>query len=153
MLSRAKSLLLNTAVAVTLLAGAVAVAAETGMIVTQRPPEAAPSVLERPTAEIAVRGKVKGLYPGAAKKMKVGVHNRLERPVRLISVRSRPQDASPDCSRQNLRIKRFHGGMRIRPHKRARVLVNVTMAPDTPDACQDARYPVQFRARVTGKRP
>ncbi|HYH61232.1 MAG TPA: hypothetical protein VD766_05150 [Solirubrobacterales bacterium] len=152
MLSRAKSLLLNTALAVALLAGAVAVAAETGMIVTKRPPEAAPSVLERPTPRITVRAKVKGLYPGASKKMKVGVHNRLGRRVRLVSVRSHPQDASPDCSRTNLRIERFRGGIPIRPHERARVRVKVTMEPTAPDACQGVRFPIHFKARVTGKR-
>jgi hypothetical protein len=152
MLARAKSLLANTALAVALLAGAVAVAAETGMIVTERPPEAASSALQRPTPKITVRGKVKGLYPGATRKMKVGVHNRFARPVRLVSVRSRPQDASVDCPRETLEIKRFQGSKRIRPHRRTRVRVKVHMEPSAPDECQGERFPIEFRARVSGKR-
>lgn len=149
MLSRAKSLLLNTAVAVALLAGAVAVAAETGMIVTERPPEATPSALERPTPKIKVQGRVRGLFPGVTKKMEVGVHNRFARPMRLLSVRSRPQGASAECTRPNLRIERFRGLRRIPPHRRTRVWVEVTMAPSAPDSCQGARFPIKFRAKVT----
>ena len=153
MLSRAKSLLLNTAVALALLAGAVAVAADTGMIVTERPPEAAPSALERSAPEIAVRGKVKGLYPGGTRTMKIGVQNRLDRGVRLVSVRSRPQDASGACSRSNIRIEQFKGSQAIAAHRRTRVRVQATMTPEAIDACQGARFPIKFKATVTGKRP
>lgn len=152
MLSRAKSLLLNAALAVVLLAGAVAVAAETGMIVTERPSDA-PSVVERPTPKLQVRGKVKGLYPGVQKRMRVRVQNRLPQRVVLVSVRARVRDASPTCSRKNIKIKRYRGSKRMRAHSRTRVRVQVTMKPDAADACQGARFPIKFRARVTGKRP
>ena len=100
MLSRAKSLLLNAALAVALLAGAVAVAAETGMIVTERPPEAAPSVLEGPTPKIAVRGTVKGLYPGASQADEgPGPEQARATRSRLVSVRAHVKDASADCTR------------------------------------------------------
>ncbi len=152
MLSRAATLLLNAALAVALLAGAVAVAAETGLIVTERSP-GGPSVVERPTPQIQVRGKVKGLYPGAQKRMKVGVRNRLPQRVRLVSVRARVHNASSQCVRQNLSVKRFRGHKPIRAHRRTRVRVRVTMSPIAPDACQGARFPIEFKARVTGKRP
>ncbi|MDX6588670.1 MAG: hypothetical protein QOI31_3143 [Solirubrobacterales bacterium] len=152
MLSRAKSLLLNAALAVVLLAGAVAVAAETGMIVTERPPDA-PSVVERPSPKIQVRGHVKGLYPGARKSMKVRVSNRLSQKVSLVSVKARVSDASPTCSRSNLSVTRFKGHKPIRAHSRTKVRTKVTMNETTPDACQGARFPIKFKARVTGKRP
>lgn len=152
MLSKAKSLLLNAALAVVLFAGAVAVAAETGMIVTERPP-GDPSAVERPVPEIKVHGKVKGLYPGAQTTMKVGVHNRLPQRVKLTSIRARVEDASPTCSRNNVSVERFRGSKPISAHRRERVRVLVTMAATTPDACQDARFPIKFKARVTGKRP
>lgn len=149
---KVKNLLLNAALAVALLAGAVAVAAETGVIVTERPP-GGPGAVERPVPKIKVHGKVKGLYPGVRKQMKVGVHNRLPHRVTLISVRARVKDASPACSGGNIRVQRFRGRKPIRPHRRNRVGVQVTMAPTAPDACQEARFPITFRARVTGKRP
>ena len=152
MLSRAKSLLLNTALAVTLLAGAVAVAAETGVIVTERPPSAASSVAERPTPEIEVKGNVKGLYPGAEKSMKVRVFNRLAKPVVLVSVRARVGNANHACTRENLRVTRFKDSRPIKAMGRARVRVSATMQPGAPDACQGARFPIAFRARVTGQR-
>jgi hypothetical protein len=152
MLSRAKSLLLNAALAVALLAGAVAVAAETGMIVTERPP-GGPSAAERPTPKIQVRGHVRGLYPGAHKEMRVQVRNGLPQQVSLVSVRARVSDASPTCKRQNLSVKRFRGNKPIRAYSNTKVHVQVTMKSIAPDACQGARFPIKFKARVTGKRP
>ena len=140
----------NAALAVALLAGAVAVAAETGVIVAERPDGAA---VERAMPEIKVHGKVKGLYPGGRKKMKVGVHNGLPQRVKLVSIRARVKDAAPTCTRQNISVKRFRGQKPIPARGRTGVRVLVTMAPAAPDACQGARFPIKFNARVTGQRP
>lgn len=148
MLSRAKSLLLNTALAVALLAGAVAVAAETGMITLERPDGS--SAVERSAQKIQVRGKVKDLYPGVTKTMKVRVYNGFPRKVTLVSVRAKVGDASPGCTRQNVRVKRFRGRNPIRAYGQTRVKVKVTLQSTSPDACQGARFPIKFKAKATG---
>ena len=143
-----KNLLSHTAFAVALLAVAVAVAAEGGIIVTERP-DAASSASQRPTPKIKVRGKVTGLHPGAVKKMRVTVRNRFPRRVFLISVRARVGDASPTCTGTNIRVKRFRSRRAIPSGSRRKVRMRVKMRPSAPDACQGTRFPIGFRAKVT----
>lgn len=100
------------------------------------------------TPQLRATGKVRGLYPGATKRMKVGVRNRYPDPVRLGFVRTRAADANPGCTRKNLSIRpRTPTQKGIPAGKRRRVRVAVTMLATAPDACQGARFPLRFRVR------
>jgi hypothetical protein len=152
MLSRAKSLLLNAALAVALLAGAVAVAAETGLVTTHAPTQGSPAASERGGAErITVRGRVNGLYPGRVEEMRVRVRSPFTKPVLLRFIRTTVQDASASCTGQNLHVKRFRGRQPIAARGTTMVRVRVTMAQTAPDACQNARFPLEFVAQLQGE--
>ena len=103
---------------------------------------------ERRAEKIKVSGHIRGLYPGAAERMRVRVRNRLNHRITLKSVRVRVKDASSGCDRGYLSVRRFRSGVKIAAKKKTRVRVRVRMASAATDACQGARFPLRFRARV-----
>ncbi len=149
--SRGKSLSVNAALAAAVLTGLVAVAAANGVLGSKKPSQ--PPLLERQSPKIQVKGKVKGLYPGSTRTMKVKVANRSRQKVRLVSIRARRQAASAACSKKNVKAKRFKGRTRLPARSKVKVPLIVRMKPTAPDACQGALFPITFRARLTGQRP
>jgi hypothetical protein len=97
------------------------------------------------TPHLKARGKVADLYPGAAKTMKVRVRNGYGDRVRLFYLRTKAGDASPECTRHNLSIKRKTRTAKVIPaHRQRKVRVAVTMLPAAPEACQGLRFPLRF---------
>jgi hypothetical protein len=147
---RIKTLIVQATVAAALLSGAIAVAAETGVITDDGPAHSArPSIGRGPTEKIRVHGKVRGLYPGAVKQMRVRVRNRFPERVRLVSVRGWDSSANATCTKAYVRATRFQGRVPIKPGKRVTIRMRVAMRADAPDSCQGAQFPIRFRARVT----
>ena len=95
-------------------------------------------------------GRVKRLYPGAAKALRVRVRNASRRTVWLRSIKTRVGSAGPGCSRAHLKIRRKQRAhLRIRPYSRRIVQLRVLMRRSAPDACQGARWPLRFRVRAS----
>ncbi len=95
-----------------------------------------------------VRGNVDGLYPGAVRVLRVRVRNRFAFPVRVVQLRTKVKHASPDCTRQYLKVRRVKRPKKLlEPEAKRRIRVKAQMLPTAPDACQGARWPLRFRAR------
>jgi hypothetical protein len=106
-----------------------------------------------PHATVKARGHVGGLYPGADRRMRVTVGNRDSRPARLHRFRTRVGNANPVCTDGYLRVRQVkHPQRRIGPHRSILIRVRVRVRPSAPDACQNARWPLRFRARLRGMR-
>jgi len=103
----------------------------------------------RPSRGFTLAGHVKGLYPGARRRLVIVVRNRGRRPLRVRSVTTRVRDASAGCSGRNLRVSRFRGRVRVRARRSRRIAVSVRMLPESPAACQGAIFPLVFRGRAT----
>jgi hypothetical protein len=99
--------------------------------------------------QFTLTGHVIGLYPGSHRRLTIVVRNRSRKPLRIRSVITRVRDAGPACRARNLRVSKFRGRLRVRPHRRRRIAVTVWMRPDAPDGCQGARFPLVFRGRAT----
>jgi hypothetical protein len=100
---------------------------------------------------LKAKGTVADLYPGATKPMKVRIRNNYREPVRLTSLKTKVLDASPTCLRENLTVTRNSKSKGVvRPRKRRKIKVLVTMLPTAPDACQGAQFPLKFRVRGKG---
>jgi hypothetical protein len=139
---------LQLAVAVVLAASATALGT---MPVDERDPghEKGVTHFER-DGELHAGGRVKRLYPGAAKALRVRVRNASPRTVWLRSIKTRVGDAGPGCSRSHLEVRRKHRAhLRIRPDSRRIVRLRVLMRRSAPDACQGARWPLRFRVRAS----
>lgn len=108
-----------------------------------QPPAAAPS---RPA--ISITGDVSGLYPGAAKRVRLRARNRSHRARTVTAVRARALDAGPGCPAANLRTRVRRVRLRIPPGSQRRLGYRIAMVPNAADGCQDARFPIRYRARV-----
>ena len=95
-----------------------------------------------------VHGHIEGLYPGAARRMRVKVRNGYRRDIVLRKVRAIVGEGGPGCTRQNLWTRRFRGHRLISAHHSLRVRIAIGMRADAPEACQGARFPLRFRARA-----
>ena len=104
---------------------------------------------DRPlTQPLVVRGHVRGLYPGASKRLRVVVRNRAEVVVRLERLDVRVADASPRCRAANVTVRGFEGSKPIPAGGRRRLRLRARMRAAAPNACQGARFPLTFTARV-----
>jgi hypothetical protein len=98
---------------------------------------------------VRVSGHVHLTHPGAHRRMRVRVRNRLPHEVRVPWIQPRVRRGSPGCSNRNLVIRRRYLHVpRMRPH-RTRVLgIDIRMRKSAPGACRGARWPIRYRAKV-----
>lgn len=104
-----------------------------------------PSRPETPKGGFTIRGHVRGLYPGARKKLQLVVHNRARHAIELRSIKTRVHDARPGCSAKYLRVDRFRRRLRLAPRSWRRVSVRARMLKSAPDACKRATFVLEFR--------
>jgi hypothetical protein len=102
----------------------------------------------KPSTGLLVTGSVKGLYPGAHRRLRLNVRNRLAARVRLTSLTVRVRDARWNCPAANLRVARFRGRLSLPAGKRRLLNLEVSMPKAAPDSCKGATFPLVFRARA-----
>ena len=96
-----------------------------------------------------LRGHVRGLYPGARRKLSIVAHNLTGRPLRVRSISTRVHDARRTCRARNVRVGRYHGTLRLRTHQWRRVSVRVRMLRSAPSSCQKAVFRLEFHGTAT----
>ena len=103
-------------------------------------------------AHVRVHGKVGGLYPGAQKKLRVHVRNTARNEMWVKALHTDVGDASTSCTSDYLDVKQKEGGHRhVPPRSHRRIKLKVRLASATPDACQGAQWPLDYRVRVKRK--
>ena len=101
-----------------------------------------------PRPAIGLSGHLAGLYPAVAKSFRVRIANRSRRRWVVRLVRAIPGAPNRRCPAGNLKVAPYRGALELPPHARRSVSLKAAMRPDVPDACQGARFPLTFRARV-----
>jgi hypothetical protein len=101
----------------------------------------------RTAAHFTLHGRVRGLYPGVRKRLKIVVHNPGRRALTVRSITTHVRDASAACKARNLHVSAFHGRLRVRGHRSRRVAVKVRMRRDSPAACQGGIFRLAFHGR------
>ena len=98
-----------------------------------------------------VKGKVKGLYPGSSKPLKLRLTNPNDAPiaVKLVTVKVRSTTAS--CPSSAIKATKFKGNKRIGAHRTAKVKVKIRMKATTPDACQGAKFRLIYGGKAIGR--
>ncbi len=102
-----------------------------------------------PQPAIGLSGHVAGLYPGAAKSFRVSIANRSRRRWVVRLVRAIPSPPNRRCPAGNLKVVPYRGAVELLPRARRSVSLKAALRLDVPDACQGARFPLTFRARVS----
>ncbi len=99
---------------------------------------------------LVLRGKVRGLYPGHARTLRVRVHNRLSVRVGVYRVRARAHHTTGPlgrCPSRVIRIKPWKGMVFVRPGATRSIRLRVHLARRAPDRCQGVRWRVTYDAR------
>jgi hypothetical protein len=103
---------------------------------------------KKPSAAIVVTGSVKGLYPGARRRMRLQVRNRLDVRMKLTSLTVLVRDARWNCRGANVRVGRFRGRLLLPARRRRALTLVVSMPKAAPDPCQGAAFRLVFKARA-----
>src|SRR4051794_19072616 len=98
---------------------------------------------------VRITGHVEGLQPGKPTLLTAMARNHIDRPVRLLDVRARVSDASPECPRTLLRTVAYLPRKPLPPNGDRRVPILVTLSPDAPDVCQNAVFPLDYQTRLS----
>lgn len=99
----------------------------------------------------SVKGKVKGLYPGVTKPLKLRITNPNSRPITVKLVTVKVRSTTPGCPSSAIKAKRFKGSKKVAAHRSAKVKVKIRMKPTTPDACQGARFRLRYGGKAVGR--
>jgi hypothetical protein len=138
-------LLLTSAVALSLLFG---VAYGDLIAADASPRRSVASGARRGSLGVRLSGHVGGLYPGRVGTLWVRVHNPTRRPQVVGAVGAVVHDARARCAARNVRIGVYRRRLSIPPHGRRRVPLSIAMRPGAANACQQAVFPLTFRAEV-----
>lgn len=103
------------------------------------------------TPHFTVKGKVKGLYPGSSKPLKLRLTNPNDAPisVKLVTVKARSTTVS--CPSSAVKATKFKGNKRIGAHRTAKIKVKIRMKATTPDACQGAKFRLIYGGKAVGR--
>jgi hypothetical protein len=99
--------------------------------------------------EVRLGGHVSGLYPGRLGRLRVHVDNLTQRPLTIRSIGVLVDDANRRCRADNVSVGSYRGKLRLQPRRRRWVPLAISMRPDAASACQNATFPLAYRARVT----
>lgn len=97
---------------------------------------------------VKIKGKIENLYPGRSAKIKLRLHNRTDRPLRVKKIRAKVGSAGPGCSAKNLKTKSKKLNRRIPPRATRKAKLPISMSANAADACQGAKFPLRYRAKV-----
>jgi hypothetical protein len=143
-----RAITLHIAIALALIVGTIAYAA----VAAHHGARPAHASGHKGGAHLKAKGGVGGLYPGATMPMKVKVTNKYPGSVKLATVKTKVGPANPGCTGSNLLFKRtIHTHKKVKAHHKKVLTIMVTMAPNAPDACQGASFPLHFKVKGKGK--
>lgn len=97
-------------------------------------------------ARLKLSGHVDGLYPGASKRLSVEVRNSSPIAVVVTAIRTSVGDAGPGCPGANVTVPVKRLSDKVPARSSLAVRLRARMSGAAPDACQQGRFPLRFRA-------
>ena len=100
--------------------------------------------------QFKIKGKVKGLYPGARKKLTLSVTNTQRYRIKITSLRVKVRNSNkPGCEAKWIRPKKTMRVALLVPRRaKIRVSYPVRMSKKAPNACQGARWILRFSGKA-----
>ena len=98
-----------------------------------------------------VKGKVKGLYPGKSKPLKLRLANPNDAPITVKLVTVKVRSTTVSCPSSAIKATKFKGNKRIGAHRTAKIKVKIRMKATTPDACQGAKFRLIYGGKAVGR--
>lgn len=103
------------------------------------------------TPHFIVKGKVKGLYPGSSKPLKLRLTNPNDAPIAVKLVTVKVRSTTVSCPSSAIKATKFKGNKRIGAHRTAKIKVKIRMKATTPDACQGAKFRLIYGGKAIGR--
>jgi hypothetical protein len=103
------------------------------------------------TPHFVVKGKVKGLYPGSSKPLKLRVTNPNDGPITVKLVTVKVRSTTVACPSSAVKATKFKGNKRVGAHRTTKIKVKIRMKATTPDTCQGARFRLIYGGKAIGK--
>jgi hypothetical protein len=100
--------------------------------------------------ELALHGKVHGLYPGHAKTLRVRIHNPLSVRVGVYRVKARAlrtHSVLGRCPGKVVRIHAWKGMIFVRAGATRKIPLRIRLARRTPDRCAGVRWHISYNAK------
>ncbi len=98
-----------------------------------------------------VKGKVKGLYPGSSKPLKLRLTNPNDAAIAVKLVTVKVRSTTVSCPSSAIKATKFKGNKRIGAHRTAKIKVKIRMKAATPDACQGAKFRLIYGGKAIGR--
>jgi hypothetical protein len=118
-------------------------AAPTG--VTPGPGSPGPGVVLAATrSQFSIAGSVTGLYPGVTLPLVLVVTNSKPFTISVQTISTTVGSPSIACPGINLHVTSFSGQLPVAPGSTTTTVVEVSMDPSAPDACQGALFPLSY---------
>jgi hypothetical protein len=97
---------------------------------------------------VTITGSVEHLHPGTPTLMVAHVRNNTGHRIIMRRLRLKIRDASADCPRTMLETKTLRRRNSLPRRVTRTVPVQITLVEWAPDACQQATFPIKFKARA-----
>ncbi|MDX6663485.1 MAG: hypothetical protein QOG09_1587 [Solirubrobacterales bacterium] len=139
---------MRRAIVILVLAGLFAVLAGRWAVAPPSISARATSAGKHKAADLAISGRIESLSPGTQRPLALRVANRHAFQVELHWVGLSSGDASEECLASQLALTNFQGHVKIPGSGARNVRVPIEMLAGAPDSCQDATFPLSFKARA-----
>lgn len=111
-----------------------------------------PSHSAQKRSPVTITGSVENLQPGASTLMVAHARNNTGRNLVMKRLRVKIKDASPTCPRTMLQTKALRRRNALPPRTTRTVPISVTLVAGAPNSCQNATFPIRFKARAEAKK-
>jgi hypothetical protein len=108
----------------------------------------APSHFSHKQRPVTITGSVENLHPGTPTLMVARARNNTRHRIIMRRLRLKVRDASTSCPRTMLQTKTLRRRNSLPPRRARTVPIEITLVAGAPDACQQAFFPIKFKARA-----
>jgi len=91
-----------------------------------------------------IAGAIKDLYPGSSATLTLTVRNLQRFTIVVTRLSTTVGSPAPGCHATNLTVATFSGQLTVRARASRQLSVPVTFSRAAPDACQGARFPLEY---------
>lgn len=124
----------------------VAYAISPALAEADRGPGAA-SLRPRPPT-FTITGHARRLSPGVTRTLRLRIGDPAPFAILVREVTVTVRNANPGCPHRYARVASYSGSLRVPAHGSSALRLAITLLPSAPNACQGARFPLDFHGRA-----
>lgn len=95
-----------------------------------------------------ITGRARRLSPGVTRILRLRIGDPAPFAILVRKVTVTVRDANTACSHRNVRVTSYTGSLRVPARGSSSLRLAIRLLPSAPDACQGARFPLEFHGRA-----